>query len=91
MEHCEEIKPEYNYEEGETIYDNREYNINDKDKKYILRLETNEKKIYFILSIIDKTEYKYNYKINMELSTIVDILELNHKKILQFRINIKII
>ena len=49
MEHCEEIKPEYNYEEGETIYDNREYIIKDKDKNNILRLEINEKKIYFIL------------------------------------------
>ena len=80
MEHCEEIKPEYDQEEGETIYDNREYIIKDKDKNYILRLQINENKIYFIISIIDKIEYKYNYKINMELSTIVDILELNHKK-----------
>ena len=35
------IKPEYNQEEGETIYDNREYIIKDKDKNYILRLQIN--------------------------------------------------
>ena len=43
MEHFEEIKAECNYEEGETIYDHREYIINNNDKKYILRLEINEK------------------------------------------------
>ena len=90
MEHCEEIKPEYNYEEGETIYDNREYTIKDKDKNYILRLETNENKIFFIISIIDKLEYKYNYKINMELSTIVDILELNPKKYYNLELILKL-
>ena len=76
MEHCEEIKPECNQEEGETIYNHREYIIN--DKKDILRLEINEKYIYFIIKIIDNKEYKY--KIKMELSTIVDKLELNNKK-----------
>ena len=90
MEHYEEIKPEYNQEEGETIYDNREYIIKDKDKNYILRLQINEKKIYFIISIIDKIEYKYNYKINMELSTIVDILELNHKKYYNLELILKL-
>ena len=78
MEHCEEIKSEYNHEEGETIYDHREYIIKDKDINYILRLEINEKNIIFIISINDNTEY--NYKIKMELSTIVDKLELNNKK-----------
>ena len=78
MEHCEEIKSEYNHEEGETIYDHREYIIKDKDINYILRLEINEKNIIFIISINDNTEY--NYKIKMELSTIVDKLELNYKK-----------
>ena len=76
MEHCEEIKPECNQEEGETIYNHREYIIN--DKKDILRLEINEKYIYFIITINDNTEY--NYKIKMELSKIVDKLELNNKK-----------
>ena len=76
MEHCEEIKPECNQEEGETIYNHREYIIN--DNKNILRLEINDKYIYFIISINDNTEY--NYKIKMELSTIVDKLELNSKK-----------
>ena len=76
MEHCEEIKPECNQEEGETIYNHREYIIN--DKKDILRLEINDKYIFFILIINDNTEY--NYKNKMELSTIVDKLELNNKK-----------
>ena len=78
MEHCEEIKPECNQEEGETIYNHREYIINNNDINYILRLEINEKNIIFIISINDNTEY--NYKIKMELSTIVDKLELNNKK-----------
>ena len=47
MEHCEEIKPECNQEEGETIYNHREYIIN---INYILRLEINEKYIYFIIN-----------------------------------------
>ena len=59
MEHCEEIKSECNHEDGETIYDHREYIINDKDKNYILRLEINEKNIIFIISINDNTEYNY--------------------------------
>ena len=78
MEHCEDIKPECNQEEGETIYDHRDYIINNRDINYILRLEINENKIFFIISIIDNT--KYNYKIKMGLSTIVDKLELNPKK-----------
>ena len=43
MEHCEEIKSEFNQEEGETIYNHREYIINNNDKNYTLRLEINEK------------------------------------------------
>ena len=80
MEHCEEIKSECNQEDGETIYNHREYIINDKDINYILRLEINEKYIHFIITINDNTEYKY--KIKMELSTIVDKLELNYKNII---------
>ena len=38
MEHCEEIKPECNQEEGETIYNHREYNFNDKDINYIIKI-----------------------------------------------------
>ncbi len=44
MEHCEEIQSECIQEEGETIYDNREYNIKDKDKNNILPLKIDEKK-----------------------------------------------
>jgi len=72
MEHCKEIKSECNQEGGETIYDHREYIINYKDKSYILRLEINEKNIFFIISINDNMEY--NHKIKMGLSTILDKL-----------------
>ena len=75
MEHCEEIKSEYNHEDEETIYDHREYIIEDKDIKYILRLEINEKNIYIIVSLKDNKEY--NYKTKMNLSSIVKKLELN--------------
>ena len=72
-----EIKKE-NEEEGETIYNNREYNIKNENNDYILRLEINEKNINIIISL--NNNIGYNYKIQMSLSTIVDKLELNPKK-----------
>ena len=69
-----EIKKEYN-NEGETIYNHREYKIKNENNNYILRLEIDNYKIYFIISINDNIEY--NYKTNMNLSTIVNKLELN--------------
>ena len=65
-------------EEGETIYNHREYNIKEGNIDYILRLEINEKNIYIIISLNNNIEY--NYKTQMSLSTIVDKLELNPKK-----------
>ena len=73
-----EIKKEYDKENGETIYNHREYNINNENNNYILRLETNNRYLYFIISSNDNIEY--NYKTNMNLSTIVNKLELNSIK-----------
>ena len=72
-----EIKKE-NEEEGETIYNHREYNIKNENNDYLLRLEINEKNINIIISLNNNIEY--NYKTQMSLSTIVDKLELNPKK-----------
>ena len=74
----EEIRREYNDEEGETILDHREYIINHENKNYNLRLEIIEKKINIIISLNDIIEY--NYKAKMSLATIVDNLGLNSKK-----------
>ena len=73
-----EIKKEYNKENGETIYNHREYNIKIENNNYILRLEIDEQNIYFIISINDNIVY--NYKTKMNLSTIVNKLELNQIK-----------
>ena len=62
-------------EEGETIYNHREYNIKDENNDYILRLEINENNINIIISL--NNNIKYNYKTRMSLSTIVNKLELN--------------
>ena len=62
-------------EEGETIYNHREYNIKDENNDYILRLEEDEKNITISISLKDNIEY--NYKTKMSLLTIVNKLELN--------------
>ena len=65
-------------EGGETIYNNREYNIKDENNDYILRLEINEK--YINIIILLKNNIEYNYKTQMSLSTFVNKLELNPVK-----------
>ena len=52
----EEIEIE---EEGESIYDQKEYNIKEKNNKYHLRLETKEKSINIIISMDNNLEYYY--------------------------------
>ena len=76
MENVEIIKE--NEEEGETIYNHREYNIKEGNNDYILRLEINEKNINIIISLNNNIEY--NYKTQMSLLTIVNKLELNLAK-----------
>jgi hypothetical protein len=73
-----EMKRKFCNENGEVIYNYREYNINNENNNYILRLETNNRYLYFIISSNDNIEY--NYKANMNLSTIVNKLELNSIK-----------
>ena len=73
-----EMKRKFCNENGEVIYNYREYNINNENNNYILRLETNKRYLYFIISSNDNIEY--NYKTNMNLSTIVNKLELNSIK-----------
>ena len=71
------------------INDHREYIIKiDEKNKYILRLELKDKKIYLIISLEDKIEY--NYKTFMELSTIVNKLELNPIKYNKLELILKI-
>ena len=79
-----ETKKQYKDEKDEIIYNHREYNINNDNNNYILRLEINEKNIYFIISLDDNIEY--NYKTNMNLSTLVNKLELNSIKYNNFEL-----
>jgi len=72
-----EIKRE-NEEEGETIYEHREYNVKNENSEYILRLEINEKNLGIVISSNDNINY--NYKTQMSLLTIVNKLELNPTK-----------
>ena len=81
MEECN-IKREYNCEEGETVYDQREYNISSENNKYLLRLEIIDKNIFFILSLNDNIEY--NYKTKMDLLTLVNKLSLNANRYSNF-------
>ena len=76
------IKKEYNSDEEEIIPEFKEYIINYENNDYILRIEGKEKDIYFILSLNNNIEY--NYKLNMNLSTITDKLELNFNKYSSF-------
>ena len=73
-----EINKEYNKEEGETIYNHREYNIKSENNNYILRLEINEQNLFFIITVNESIEY--NYKTKMNLSTLIDKFELNPTK-----------
>ena len=73
-----EIQKKNEEEEGETIYNYKEYYIKDEINDYILRLEIYEKNINIIISINNNMEYIY--KTQMSLSTIVNKLELNSVK-----------
>ena len=85
-----EIKMEYNdEEEGETMYDYREYIIKKENYNFILRFEIYEKNIYIIISLNYNIEY--NYKTKMSLSTIVNKLELNPVKFSNFELILKLI
>ena len=66
---------ELNEEEGETIYDLREYNIKNENNEYSLRLEIKEININIIIYI--KDNINYYYKAQMNLSTIVNKLKLD--------------
>jgi len=73
-----EILKESKQETGDSISNHREYNFKDDKNDYLLRIEIEEEKLIFILSLNDNIEY--NYETKMNLSTIVNKLELNAKK-----------
>ena len=73
-----EILKESKQETGDLISNHREYNFKDDKNDYLLRIEIEEEKLIFILSLNDNIEY--NYETKMNLSTIVNKLELNAKK-----------
>ena len=66
-----------------------EYNIKIDNNEYNLRLETNEKDIYFILSNLNQS-LEYIYKNRMDLSTLINKLELNSSKYSNSEIILKI-
>ena len=71
------------------INDHREYILKfDEKTKYIFRLELKDKKIHLIVSLEDKIEY--NYRTFMDLSTIVNKLELNPIKYNKLELILKI-
>ena len=71
------------------LSDHREYTIkiNEKDK-YLLILELKQKYIYFIVS--SEAQIGYNYQISMDLSTIINKLELNASKYNKLELILKI-
>ena len=73
-----EILKESKQETGDLISNHREYNFKDDKNDYLLRIEIEEEKLIFNLSLNDNIEY--NYETKMNLSTIVNKLELNAKK-----------
>ena len=87
MEHYDIIQ-EYKREEGDTIYNHREYDIKTENKKYRLRLEYTAKNIFFLVSCNDNIEYIY--KTTMDLITIVNSLSLNSNKYNNFELILKL-
>ena len=69
--------------------DYREYNIKNNNKEYNLRIEIENKNIYFILYNLNES-LDYNYKNKMDLLTITNKLELNPSKYQNFEIILKI-
>ena len=57
----------------------REYKIKNENNEYNLRLEIDQKNIYFILSNLNKP-LEYCYKNKLDLLTIINKLELNPSK-----------
>ena len=71
------------------FFDYREYNIKIDKYEYNLRIEINEKDIYFILSNLNES-LEYIYKNKMDLLTIINKLELNPSKYSNSEIILKI-
>ena len=78
MDFFEPETKEFKKNEKEDIYDHRVYNIKSENNEYLLIIKISEQNIHFIISLKDIIEY--NYKIKMNLSSIVDKLALNQKK-----------
>ena len=69
---------ELNEEEGETIHAKREYNIKQENNEYSLKFEIKE--ITMNINIYIKDNIEYYYKTQMNLSTIINKLELDSTK-----------
>ena len=67
------------YNKINNFFDYREYNIKINNNEYNLRIEINEKDIYFILSNLNDS-LGFIYKNRMDISTIINKLELNYSK-----------
>jgi len=70
-----EIKKETHDKGGETIHDQREYNIQHKNKNFVLKIEIYNNSINFILLV--KNENEYIYKTNWSFTSLANELELN--------------
>ena len=75
-------------EDGDTIYNHRNYIISEENNSYTLRIDSCGKNLIFNISL--KNNLEYNYKIKMSLSTIVDKLELNPQAYNKIELIIKI-
>ena len=69
------IKKETHDKGGETIHDQREYNIQHKNKDFVLKIEIYNNSINFILLV--KNENEYIYKTNWSFTSLANELELN--------------
>ena len=75
-------------EKRENIYNKKEYSIKNENNNYILRLEINENDINMVILLNDNFEYNYKTKIN--LSMIVNKLELDPIKYSNAKLILKI-
>ena len=71
------------------ILDDREYHIKIENNDYNLKVEIDQKYIYFILSKLNEN-LEYIYKNKMDLLTIVNKLELNPSKYSNLELILKI-
>ena len=91
MKQQEQLTIELNDANNEypTILNHREYTIHFQNQDYNLRVEIDDRNIYFILTDL-KEILSYSYKNKMDKSSIADKLELNQSKYSNLELILKV-